>query len=229
MKQPETVIGAIAYFADKGRALHFMVSMRWPEGVTCPHCGGAEPYFLNSRRLWKCRECRRQFSVKVGTIMEGSPLGLDKWLTAIWLVSNAKNNISSYEIARSLGVTQKSAWFMGHRIREAMAAGKFDKLDGEVEVDETFLCARADKMNRAACRRNKAKRPGTGGKTVAVSADQRNGRVKSGTVRNTSRRDLHKAVRDRVESGATIYSDENASFDKLDEYTQLAVNHRRSE
>lgn len=199
------------------------------DGVTCPRCGGSEPYFLKPRRVWKCRECRRQFSIKVGTIMEDSPLGLDKWLAAMWLVANAKNSISSCEVHRAIGITQKAAWFVLHRIREAMAGGSIDKLEGEVEVDETFIGARADKMNRRARLRNRAKRPGTGGKIVAVTAVQRNGRAKSATVRNTSRRELHKAVRERIEPGATVYTDDNASYDRLNGYTQRAVNHSRSQ
>ena len=229
MNQPRTLIEAITFYSDPDRALEFMVAMRWPEGITCPRCNGADPYFLKSRRIWKCRECRRQFSIKVGTIMEDSPLSLGKWLSAMWLVANAKNSISSYELHRSLGITQKSAWFVLHRIREAMDGGSLEKLDGEVEVDETFIGANAAKMNHKARIRNKAKRPGTRGKIVAVAAVQRNGRTKSGTVRNTSRYELHAAVRESVESGATVYTDENASYDKLDEYTQLTVNHGKGE
>ncbi len=127
---PRTLREAILYFADADRALEFVVALRWPNGVTCPRCGGESPSFLTTRRIWKCRECRKQFRVKVGTIFEDSPLGLDKWLPALWLLANAKNGISSYELARALGVTQKTAWFMLSRIRLAMQTKSFKKFSG---------------------------------------------------------------------------------------------------
>jgi len=120
MNTPKTLADAIRYFSDPENALEYLAAKRWPNGVVCAYCGAGEPMFLKTRRIWKCRKCRKQFSVKVGTIFEDSAIKLDKWLTAIWLVSNCRNGISSYEIARDIGVTQKSAWFMLHRIREAM-------------------------------------------------------------------------------------------------------------
>jgi transposase-like protein len=122
---PKTLLEAIQYFADPDRCLQFMVELRWPNGITCPRCESSAVLFLSTRRLWKCKGCKKQFSVKVGTSMEDSPLGLDKWLTAIWLIANAKNGISSYEIHRALGITQKSAWFLLHRIRLAMQTDTF--------------------------------------------------------------------------------------------------------
>jgi transposase-like protein len=118
--QPQTLTEAIRFFADPDRALAFVVQLRWPDGAACPRCGVDTPSFLTTRRIWKCRGCRQQFSVKVGTIFEDSPLGLDKWLPALWMLANSKDGISSYELARALGITQKSAWFMLHRIRLAM-------------------------------------------------------------------------------------------------------------
>src|SRR5437773_6616289 len=119
-RSPETLAEAILYFADPDRALAFVISLRWPKGVTCPHCESKEVGFLSTRKIWKCRICHKQFSVKVGTIFEDSSLGLDKWLPAMWLIANCKNGVSSYEIGRALGVTQKTAWFMLHRVRLAM-------------------------------------------------------------------------------------------------------------
>jgi len=130
---PTTLAGAIKYFANKDVALDFLVALRWPEGIYCPRCACTEYSFLKTRRIWKCKGCQKQFSVKLGTIFEDSPIGLDKWLPAIWLLVNAKNGISSYELHRALGVTQKTAWFMLHRIRLAMQTKTFAKMGGSVE------------------------------------------------------------------------------------------------
>src|SRR5256885_14324113 len=148
-KQPEfpkTLRECIRYFADDERALSFMRSIRWPDGVVrCPTCGHEDVSFISTRKLWKCsqKHGKRQFSIKVGTVMEDSPISLDKWLCAFWLIANAKNGISSYEIHRSLGVTQKTAWFLLHRIRLAMQDGSFVTFKGQVEADETYIGAKA--------------------------------------------------------------------------------------
>lgn len=148
---PQTLQEAVLYFKDPETSTTFMAQMRWPDGVTCPYCQGKAVSYVSSRRIWKCmnKECHKQFSVKVGTIMEDSPIGLDKWLSAIWLIANAKNGISSYEIHRALDVTQKTAWFLLHRIRLAMQTGTFQKLSGEVEVDETYIGGLARNMHKS--------------------------------------------------------------------------------
>src|SRR6266404_8110775 len=163
-KTPESLSEAITYFADKDTALQFLQFLRWPSGVVCAHCDAPAPMFLKTRRIWKCRVCRKQFSVKVGSIFEDSPLGLDKWLPCVWLISNCKNGISSYEIARDLKVTQKTAWFMLYRVREAMQDKNTAKLGGTVEVDESFIGGKARNMHR-----DKRERviTGTGGKDKA--------------------------------------------------------------
>jgi transposase-like protein len=143
---------AIRHFANPDTCIDFLANLRWPNGVTCPKCGSKEVSFISTRRIWKCKEKHdhRQFSAKVGTIMEDSPIPLDKWLTAMWLICNCRNGVSSYEIARDLGVTQKSAWFMAHRIRLAMQNGSFNKLGGpggEVECDEAFIGGKAKNMH----------------------------------------------------------------------------------
>src|SRR2546422_11716377 len=145
---PSSLSDAIRYFADKDVAHTFLVSLRWPNGAFCPACNAKNPMFLKTRRIYKCRDCGRQFSAKLGTIFEDSPLGLDKWLPAIWMVANCKNGISSYEAARTLGITQKTAWFMNHRIRLAMQGEDGGKLDGEVEVDETYIGGEGRNMKR---------------------------------------------------------------------------------
>src|SRR4030067_778986 len=149
--EPKTLIDAIRYFADPDVCLNFMVLLRWPNGVVCPTCGSTAVAFLENQGRWQCnnKHPRRQFSVKVGTIFEDSPIGLDKWLPALWMLVNCKNGISSYEIARALGVTQKTAWFMLHRIRLAMQTGTFRRLSGEVEVDETFIGGKSRFMHKA--------------------------------------------------------------------------------
>src|SRR6267142_5995056 len=144
-KTPKTLQQAIIYFSNPENCLSYLTARRWPDGVICPTCGRDDVTFLAKQKKWQCKSAhkQRQFSAKVGTIFEDSPLGLDKWLTAVWLITNAKNGISSYEIHRSLGVTQKTAWFMDHRIRLALGMGSSDKLSGEVEVDETFIGGKA--------------------------------------------------------------------------------------
>src|SRR5713226_6405129 len=152
--EPQTLQEAILYFADPENCLNYLVARRpeWKEGVICPTCGSSKVGFLKNQLRWQCskRHHKRQFSVKVGTIMEDSPLGLDKWLPAIWLIANAKNGISSYEIHRAIGITQKSAWFVLHRVRLAMQTGTFEKqLSGDVESDETFVGGKAKFMHSA--------------------------------------------------------------------------------
>src|SRR5438093_3698644 len=169
---PTSLVEAIRYFSALDVCTDFVAKLRWPNGPVCPRCGGVEYSYLTTRRLWKCKACKKQFSVKVGTIFEDSPLGLDKWLPAIWLAANSKNGISSHELGRALGTTQKSAWFMLHRIRLAMQTGTFNKFSGEVEVDETFIGGRARNMH-ARVRRQKI--TGTGGinKTAVLGMIER--------------------------------------------------------
>lgn len=157
---PKTLLEAIKYFSDKETCTTFMAQLRWPDGVTCPLCESKEVSYLSTRFMWKCKACKKQFSVKVGTVMEDSPIGLDKWLSAMWLITNAKNGISSCEIHRALGITQKSAWFLLHRIRLAMQDGTFEKFSGQVEVDETYIGGLARNMHRSERGR---KITGTGG------------------------------------------------------------------
>jgi|SRR5579862_606148 len=133
MAQPTTFLEAIRYFSDLDVATDYVVGLRWPDGFVCPHCGGREYSYVSTRRLWKCKSCKKQSSVKIGTIFEDSALGLDKWLPAIWLAANSESGISSHELGRVLGTTQKSAWFMLHRIAEAEAT--WDVSSAPVAVD----------------------------------------------------------------------------------------------
>src|SRR5271166_3951194 len=149
MSEPKSLQEAILYFSNPDNCLDHLVARRWPNGVVCPTCGSTKVNFSASRRIWQCgsHHAKRQFSVKVGTIFEDSPIGLDKWLAATWMLTNCKNGISSYEVGRALRVTQKSAWFMMHRIRLALQDAAFGKLSGEVEVDETFIGGKARNMH----------------------------------------------------------------------------------
>src|SRR5947208_4455612 len=190
---PNTLQQAILYFSDADNCTNFLSQLRWPDGVECQNCDGREVSYLSTRRLWKCKACKKQFSVKVGSLMEDSPIGLDKWLAAIWLIANAKNGISSYEIHRALGITQKSAWFMLHRIRLAMQQGSLEKLSGHVEVDETFIGGKARNMHRA----DKARKiHGTGGagKVAVMGLLERHGEVRTMVVKNTKRTSLRREI-----------------------------------
>lgn len=205
---PKTLQEAILYFADLDTCTTFMAQIRWPDGVTCPYCAGKAVSYVSSRRIWKCmnKVCHKQFSVKVGTVMEDSPIKLDKWLTAIWLITNAKNGISSYEVMRALGVTQKTAWFLMHRIRLAMQTGTFEKLSGEVECDETYIGGLARNMHRD---KRHAKITGTGGmgKVAVMGLLERNGKVRAKVIANAMQETLHGEVRANVEQGAHLFTD----------------------
>jgi transposase-like protein len=224
--KPQSLVEAIRYFSDLDVCTEYMANLRWPNGPVCPRCGSVDKHsYLTTRRIWKCKACRKQFSVKVGTIFEDSPLGFDKWLPAVWLIANSKNGISSHELARSLGITQKSAWFMLHRIRLAMQAGSFDKLSGEVEVDETFIGGKARNMHKADRAR---KITGTGGanKTAVLGMMERGGDVRTEVIPNVKGRTLKPRVRESVEPGSAVYTDALKSYSGLyPEYEHATVDH----
>src|SRR5450759_982435 len=165
--EPTSLQEAIIYFADPDNCREYVVARRWRDGVTCPTCGCADVIFLAHQNRWQCRNkhSKRQFSLKTGTIYEDAPLGLDKWLTATWLVSNCKNGASSCEVARALNITQKTAWFMDHRIRVSMGMENPDKLSGHVEADETFIGGKARNMHAG---KRAVRITGTGGKDKTV-------------------------------------------------------------
>lgn len=227
MDTPKTLAEAIVYFNDPDSALRYLAAKRWPNGVECPYCGVAEPMFLSTRRIWKCRatKCRKQFSVKVGTILNESPIALDKWLTAMWLLANCKNGVSSYEVARDLGVTQKTAWFMLCRIREAMQDKTATKLAGEVEVDESFIGGKSRNMHKE---RRKRVITGTGGadKAIALGMVERGGNVRAFAVPTRRKHELHGKVRENIQAGAALFSDALKSYDGLSaEYQHAVIDH----
>lgn len=226
---PQTLQQAIIYFSDAENCTNFLSQLRWPNGVECPNCEGTEVSYLSTRRLWKCKDCKKQFSVKVGSIMEDSPIGLDKWLAAIWLIANAKNGISSYEIHRSLGITQKSAWFLLHRIRLAMQTGTFTKLAGHVEVDETYIGGRARNMHKSAIARkfgDSNQGCNSVGKVAVMGLLERHGNVRAHVINDNSRETLRKSIDEHVEQGANVYTDGWRGYKGIkDEYVHGVIDH----
>src|SRR6266540_7504369 len=188
---PTNLLEAVVYFSDLEVATEYVAKLRWPDGPVCPRCGSSEYSYLTTRRIWKCKGCKKQYSVKVGSIFEDSALGLNKWLPAIWLIANSKNGISSHELARALGVTQKSAWFMLHRIRLAMQTGSFKKLTGTVEVDETYIGGLARNMHKHVKAR-KIRGTGTSGKTTVLGMIERGGKVRAEVIPDTTRGTLQR-------------------------------------
>jgi transposase-like protein len=222
---PQTLQDAIVHFSDPDVCLKFVAELRWPDGPECPDCHGKALSFLSTRRLWKCKACKRQFSVKVGTIFEDSALRLDKWLAAIWMIANCKNGISSYEIHRALGITQKSAWHMLHRIRLAMQTGSFEKMQGEVEADETFIGGKA-KFMHSAKRAERIHGRGTVGKTVVQGLLERGGEVRVSVVPNQKKGTLQENVRRNVLPGAHVFTDTLRSYEGLSvQYVHGMVDH----
>jgi transposase-like protein len=227
---PKTLLEAIRYFSDLDVATQHVAKTRWPDGPVCPRCGVLDEkhYYLKTRRLWKCRACGKQFSVKLGTIFEDSPLGLDKWLPAMWFIANCKNGISSYELARDLGIQQKSAWFMLHRIRLAMQRGSIEKLSGEVEVDETYIGGLARNMHKSK-RKEKITGTGTSGKIAVMGLLERHGEVRAKIVPDTKSRTLKVEVRENVEPGSEVHTDTFQSYQGLDsEFIHNVVDHAES-
>jgi hypothetical protein len=233
--EPKTLAEAIKHFADPDVSLLTMVKLRWKDGVCCPTCGHKNPRYLPNQRRWECKQkhSKRQFSAKTGTVFEDSPLGLDKWFTAIWLVANCKNGISSLELHRSIGVTQKTAWFMLHRIRMAMQAGTIEKSGGETEADETFIGGLGKNMHKDKKEKKFAGRGGCGsGKQVVMGILSRGSGtnpsriVKARRVPDTSGTTLKPEIRAAVEAGTKIYTDAHGGYKGLaEEYVHEVVDH----
>jgi transposase-like protein len=227
MEIPKTLQQAIIYFSNAENCREFLMMLRWPDGqVQCPRCGSENVTYLENAKVWKCygKHPKAKFSVKVGSLMEDSPIGLDKWLCAIWLIANAKNGISSYELHRSLGVTQKSAWFLLHRIRKAMQNGSFAKLSGHVEIDETFVGGKARFMHKS--RRANVGNTGFVGKIAVMGLLERDGEVRCQIVPNTRRKSLEPIVQQHIETGTNVYSDNLPSYRQLDaEYIHKVIDH----
>lgn len=238
---PKTLIDAVVYYRDPKVCFETMIGVKWPDGkITCPKCGGNKIGVIRTRQMLQCnstvtvdgaeKKCMKQFSVKVGTIFEDSPLPLWKWLVAVWSIANCKNGISSLELGRALGVTQKTAWFMGHRIRLAMRTRSFRKLNGEVEGDETFIGGRAINMHRGK-RAAKIRGRGTVGKAIVQGLLERTqgenlSEFRGWVVPNTSEETLVPNVLRNVEADSHVYTDAAPAYLSLPlRYYHAAIDH----
>jgi transposase-like protein len=235
---PETLLEAVQYFSNRDFARDYLAAIRWPDGVICPSCNEQQATFLHTRQVWKCRSCKRQFSVKQGTIFEDSPIGLDKWLPAMWLIVNCKNGISSYELAKATGVTQKSAWFMLHRLRLVMQDNHGGgKLGGDVEVDETFIGGKARNMHASKRRRLGISQSRSMIGKVAVmgllerhTKDDGGSQVRFKVIANRKKHQLESVVTEHVTPGANVYTDALKSYDRMSErgYVHGVIDHAES-
>ena len=230
MESPVTLQQAIIHFADADNCIRYMVSKLWLNGVICPTCGRSDVSWLANQKKWQCKSAhaKRQFSAKVGTIFEDSPLGLEKWLPAVWIITNSKNGVSSCELARTLGITQKSAWFMLHRIRLAMQNGSLLKVGGnggEVEADETFIGGKARNMHITK-RQRRITGTGTKDKIAVMGILERGGQVRTAVVPSRRKPVLQAEIRKHVEAGAALYTDFLLSYDGLaSDYAHKVVDH----
>ena len=226
--EPTTLTEAVLYFQNPDNCRAYMVPRRWPNGVTCPACGTDHVKFQPQHNRWQCsaHHARRQFTLKTGTIMEDSPIGLDKWMTAMWLVASNRNGISSWELHRALGITQKTAWFLLHRVRLAMQDDLTGgSLGGEVEVDETFIGGKARNMHKDRKRRAQIRQGRAGDKAIVLGILERGGSVRATVVPDRGKATIQPIVRAAVEAGAAVYSDEHGDNWRMDEYEHSMVNH----
>jgi transposase-like protein len=224
--EPNTLQEAIVYFSNPANCREYLVARRWPKGATCPRCTSQNVLFLEKYNRWHCREKHPapQFTLKTGTIMEDSPVGLDKWMSAMWQIVNCKNGISSYEVHRAIGVTQKSAWFMDHRIRLALTMGSFNKLSGQIEADETFIGGKARNMHSD---KRAVKITGTGGKdkVAVMGIFERGGKIVTKMVPNRKKKALQAEVRAHVLAGSALFTDALKSYEGLDEFQHEVIDH----
>ena len=231
-RTPRALLEAVTYFADPDRAHAYVVRWRWPNGIACPRkgCGSASVQTIATRKMWRCKECGRQFSVRVGTVFEDSPIPFTKWLPAFWLLANTKNGTSSYELGRALGVTQKTAWFMFHRIRLAMKAESLMLLAGEVEADETFVGGVARTSWKSRTGFVKLEHGPATGKATVFGMIQRGPKGKSRAramiVPNHRASSLIPKIYANVRTGSTLYTDALRSYRQCDrDYIHEFIGH----
>jgi len=232
--KPKTLQEAIQYFSDEQVCIDAVATLRWPNGPECPACGHKDHYYLRSQKRWKCKECYKQFTVKLGTIFEESPIALSKWLVALWMLVNCRNGISSYEVARDLGITQKSAWFVLHRLRLALQVGSIAKMGGgensEVEIDETFVGGKLANMHESKRKRIRESLGSTSSKeskTIVMGfLDREQRKVRTAIVPNTSRMTLQSQILKHVADDSNVYTDEARAYVNLpSQYVHEIVNH----
>jgi len=226
---PKTLQEAIQYFSDEETCIQFVASLRWDDGKpVCPRCQSEDSTYMEKRRVWRCKDCNKQYSVKVGTIFEESPIPLHKWLAGMWIIAGAKNGVSSYEIHRALGLTQKSAWFMMHRLRLAMQNGSIMKLGGkggEVEVDETFIGGKARNMH-IDVRERRITGTGSKDKTAVMGILERGGEVRTSVIPNRKKKTLQGEVKKHVAAGTALFTDALLSYDGLSkQYAHEVIDH----
>jgi transposase-like protein len=237
MDTPKTLQAAIKHYSDEQICIDAVARLRWPDGPVCPACGHKDHYYLKTQKRWKCKECYKQFTVKLGTVFEDSPISLTKWLPALWMLCNCRNGISSYELHRALGVSQKAAWFMLQRMRLALQDGSIAKLGGpgrEIESDETFVGGKAKNMHASRRAQFKIARESsmTGdanlvNKTAVWGVlDREQRKVRATVVPKINRETLQTVVLNQVEHGSKIYTDEASVYRSMPkEYTHEFVNH----
>jgi transposase-like protein len=228
MDTPKTLQAAIKHYSDEQVCIDAVARLRWPNGPACPACGHKEHYYLKTQKRWKCKECYKQFTVKLGTVFEDSPISLTKWLPALWMLCNCKNGVSSYEISRALGVSQKAGWFMLQRLRLALQDGSILKMGGpgtEVEVDETFIGGKARNMHLSV---RKRRITGTGGKdkTIVFGMLERDGRIRAKVMATRKLEHVQPEIKQHVKAGTALYSDEWVAYRGLEsDYAHQIINH----
>jgi len=230
--EPKTLQEAILYFSNPDNCIDYLAVRRWPTGVICPGCGSQKVSFNAKRRTWKCgsHHPKREFSVKVGTIFEDSPIPLDKWLTAAWMLTNCKNGVSSYEIARDLKVTQKTAWFMLHRIRLALQdeqfGSKFGGNGSEVEADETFIGGKSRNMHKSVrARRILGQGQGAKDKIVVMGILERGGKIRTKIIQDRIQETVHPIIRANVHDGSALFTDAMGGYKGMAEYEHQIIDH----
>jgi transposase-like protein len=230
MAYPTTLVDAVKYFSDEQVCIDEVAAMRWPDGeISCTGCGEVgNILWLANQKRWKCRGCKKQFSVKVGTIFHDSPLGLDKWMVAIWMLANCRNGVSSCEMACTLGITQKSAWHMMHRIRKVMTDASSDKLGGNapVEIDETFVGGKVKNMHKSRRVKNLPYQGGSG-KAIVLGMLERGGKVRAGVIESRHRNTMQPPIHANIEAGSHVITDELTTYQFVarDTYIHEIINH----
>ena len=239
MEQPRTLQQAIQYFSDEQVCIDTVAKMRWPKGVACPACENKNHYYLKSQKRWKCKECGRQFSVKLGTIFEDSPISLTKWLVALWMLVNCRNGVSSYEVGRALGITQKSAWFVLHRLRLALQVSGSEPFGGKgqiVEADETWVGGKVINMSKSRQNQIRKSRSESVGNNMALNKamvmgilDRKLRKVRATVVKQVNKEALHSEIMPQIAPGTKIFTDEAALYRSIPkEYEHEFVNHVHS-